>query len=117
METYTFIAEFQGGTYVSQAKGASINEACIIWGKSLVQNVNITLKNKASFVKTLQNDLEEMSPACLEDTPNVWYFLADTGKGYIHVNVVKTHPAVADWQPRSKGVLVSDAASGVAAGV
>ncbi len=117
MDTYTFIAEYEGGTYVSQAKGASIREACVEWGKAIVRKTEIPLKNKASFVKTLQNDLEEMPPACLDDMPNVWYFLADAGKGYVHVNAVKTHASVNDWQPRSEGVFVSDAASGVAEGV
>lgn len=96
MDTYTFIAEYQGGTYVSQVRSASISEACLGWGKLTVQNAEIPLKNKASFLKTLQSDLEEMPPACLDGTPNVWYFLADAGKGYVHVNAVKTHPAVRD---------------------
>lgn len=112
MDTYTFIAEYKGGTYISQMQGDSISEACISWGKYVVQGDEIPLKNKASFVETLQNDLAEIPSACLDDTPNVWYFLADAGKGYIHVNVVKTHPAVTDWQPRSGGVLATDAAPG-----
>lgn len=94
MDTYTFIAEYQGSTHINQAKGATIREACVEWGKFVVLNTKILLKNKASFVNTLQSDLEEMAPACLKDMPNVWYFLADTGKGYIHVNVVKTHAFV-----------------------
>lgn len=98
MDTFTFIAEYKGSTFISQAKGATISEACVEWGKSLAKNAEITLKNKASFVKNLKNDLEEMPPARLDDTPNVWYFLADAGKDYIHVNAVKTHPAVNGWQ-------------------
>lgn len=117
LDTYTFIAEYQGGTYVSQAKGASVTEACIAWGKLVVQNAEIPLKNKATFVKTLQSDLDEVPAACLENAPNVWYFLADADKGYVHVNAVKTHASVNEWQPHSEGVFVSDAASGVAAGV
>jgi len=102
MDTYTFIAEYEGGTYVSQAKGAGIREACSEWGKTLVQNGNIPLKNTSSFFKTLQCDLEELPPACLDDTPNVWYFLADAGKGYVHLNVIKTHPSATNWQPVQK---------------
>jgi len=98
MDTYTFIAEYEGGTFVSQAKGASIHDACISWGKSVAQNAEIPLKNKASFIKTLQSDLEEVPAACIENAPNVWYFLADAGNGYVHVNAVKTHPAKNDWQ-------------------
>lgn len=114
MDTYTFIAEYKGGTYISQMQADSIGEACMAWGHYVAQSDDIPLKNKASFVETLQSDLVEMPPACL-DTPNVWYFLADAGKGYVHVNVVKTHPAVSDWQPRSGGVLAVDVAPGAAA--
>lgn len=100
MDTYTFIAEHKGGTYISQIKGTSIGEACMAWGQYVAQNDDIPLKNKAAFVETLQSDLAEIPPACLDATPNVWYFLADAGKGgYLHVNVVKTHPKMADWQP------------------
>jgi hypothetical protein len=114
MDTYTFIAEYKGGTYISQMQGASIGEACAAWGQFVAESDDIPLKSKASFVETLQSDLAEIPPACLDDTPNVWYFLADAGKGYVHVNVVKTHPAATDWQPRSGGVLASDAAPGAA---
>jgi hypothetical protein len=103
MDTYTFIAEYQGGTYVSQVQGPSIGEACLAWGKLIVQSGDIPLKNKASFLKTLRSDLEDIPPACLTETPNVWYFLADAGKEYVHVNVVKTHPAVTEWRAREEG--------------
>jgi hypothetical protein len=114
MDTYTFIAEYKGGTYISQMQAISIGEACMAWGRYVAQNDDIPLKNKASFASTLQSDLAEIPPACLDDKPNVWYFLADAGKGYVHVNVVKTHPAVTDWLPRSGGVLATDAAPGAA---
>lgn len=113
MDIYTFIAEYKGGTYVSQIQADSIGEACMAWGKYLIQNDDIPLKNKTSFVETLQSDLVDMPPACLDNTPNVWYFLADAGKGYVHVNVVKTHPAVSDWEPRSDGVLAIPGAAAV----
>lgn len=114
MDTYTFIAEYKGGTYISQKQAASIGEACTAWGQYVAQSDDIPVKNKAAFVATLQSDLAEIPPACLDDTPNVWYFLADAGKGYVHVNVVKTHPAVSDWRPHSGGVVVADAAPGAA---
>ncbi|MBP6826547.1 MAG: hypothetical protein KA165_08310 [Saprospiraceae bacterium] len=115
MDTYTFIAEYKGGTYIRQIQGTSIGEACLAWGQYVTQSDNIPVKNKASFAKNLQSDLAEIPPACLDDTPNVWYFLADAGKSYVHVNVVKTHPAVTDWQPRSGGVMTTDKAPGAAA--
>lgn len=108
MDIYTFIAEYKGGTYISQMRGASIDEACVAWGQYMTKRDDIPLKNKALFATTLQNDLAEIQPACLDDTPNVWYFLADAGKGYVHVNVVKTHTALTDWQPRSGGALATD---------
>lgn len=115
MDTYTFIAEYKGGTYISQMWGASIEEVCAAWGSYVAQSDDIPLKNKALFAETLQSDLAEIPPACLDDTPNVWYFLADAGKGYMHVNVVKTHPAMTDWLPRSGRELATDAALGAAA--
>lgn len=115
MDIYTFIAEYKGGTYISQMHGTSIGEACSAWGQYMSERDDIPLKNKASFAEILQSDLAEIPPACLDDTPNVWYFLADAGKGYVHVNVVKTHPAVTDWQPRSAEVVTSDAVSSMAA--
>ncbi|MFN0173519.1 MAG: hypothetical protein ACKVU0_02635 [Saprospiraceae bacterium] len=103
MDTYTFIAEYNGVVFISQAKGLTISEACIAWGKLVIGKTEITLKNKATFVKILQNDLDEMPPACLDDMPNVWYFLADAGKGYVHVNAVKTHASMSEWhKPESR---------------
>ncbi|MBV6443049.1 MAG: hypothetical protein DYG98_13160 [Haliscomenobacteraceae bacterium CHB4] len=115
MDTYTFIAEYKGGTYISQMQGASIGEACLAWGHYVSNSDNIPLKNKTLFAETLQNDLAEIPPACLDDTPNVWYFLADAGKGYLHVNVVKTHPVATDWPMRLDGMVTVDVESSTAA--
>lgn len=116
MDTYTFIAEHKGGTYISQMQGISIAEACMAWGQYVAQNDDIPVKNRNTFETTLRSDLTEIPPACLDETPNVWYFLADAGKGtYLHVNVVKTHPTVVDWQPRSIGALATDATPGATA--
>ena len=69
MDTFTFIAEYKGSTFISQAKDATISEACVEWGKSVAKNAEITLKNKASFVKNLKNDLEEMPPPAWTTRP------------------------------------------------
>lgn len=49
----------------------------------------------------------ETPPACIEGAPNVWYFMADAGKGFIHVNVVKTHPEPSEWQFQKKDVTLA----------
>ena len=110
MDTYTFIAEYKDSTCISQMRGASIGEACVAWGQYMAESDDLPLKNKALFVETLQSDLAEIAPSCLDNTPNVWYFLADAGKDYVHVNVVKTHSVMSDWRPRSAEVVTSDAA-------
>lgn len=96
MNTYTFIAEYKGGTYISQIKGAASDDACLAWARHVAQSGDIPLKNKTSFTKTLQSDLEEIPPVCLDNLLNVWYFIADAGKGYIHVNMVKTDLQITD---------------------
>jgi hypothetical protein len=117
MFSYTFIADYKGGTYVRQVSANSISEAFEKWAEKIIEQEEIPLKNKTTFLNSLQDDLAETPPACLENTPNVWYFLADAGKGFLHVHVVKTLAETSDWHPRNAGVLATDQEPGVVAAV
>lgn len=108
MHTYTFIAEYKGGTYVRQASAMSIQEACRLWSAAIVQQAEIPIKNADFFEDELRSDLEETPPVCVEETPNVWFFMADAGKGFVHVNIIKTHPEQGEWRIKGTDANVTD---------
>ncbi|PWV56440.1 hypothetical protein [Chitinophaga sp. S165] len=88
MKTYTFIAEFRGGTYISQVKAANVSAAMVLWSKELNPAEIKFLGEKGKL--ELQTEIEAENPTKVEGIENVWFFCLRIKSGYFMVNVVKT---------------------------
>ncbi|MEC5146509.1 hypothetical protein [Chitinophaga sp. 212800010-3] len=88
MTIYTFVAEFRGGTYISQIRATDVNSAMILWGKSLDLTQIKFLGDKGKI--ELQVKLDNESPTEVREVENVWYFSLRIKPGFFMVNVIKT---------------------------
>lgn len=102
MATFTFIANYNGGTFIRQAQAADVLQACRVWAVAVVKNQDIPDLNTAKFLKNVADDMDEFPPAPLDDTPNVWCFTVGSGKAFMLVNIVKTEHVRATKAPLRK---------------
>lgn len=89
METYTFIMDYLGGTYISQVETINKEQAREVWIKK--QEINeiesFTIQDKEEILKPNFPD-EDITP--LKGIKSGWFFLVKTKKGNGYDNIVKT---------------------------
>jgi hypothetical protein len=85
MPLFTFVAEYKGGTYVSQVKAANLKVALRTWARELEPDV-ITGFGKAGHKRIIDECEVEVLPVALNEVKNVWFFYV---RGFF-VNVVNT---------------------------
>ena len=93
MPLYTFIAEYDGGTYVSQVTALDSKSAVFAWAEDLDVNAipNVGVKAKAKLIETLQQDEEDgVGHVLLDGLSNVWFFCVGLRGKFMHVNFVQT---------------------------
>jgi len=85
--TYTFIAEYKGGTYISQYMAHNLTEALHLWAIGLDKKIfsKINIEKILSEVNNL-----DFLPVPLEDVQNVWCGTYLSGKSFILLNIVET---------------------------
>ncbi|SHN45348.1 hypothetical protein [Chitinophaga sp. CF418] len=88
MDTYTFITEFRGGTYISQVKAVNVSAAIGSWSKSLDLTQIKFLGEKGKL--ELQTKFNDESPTKVKGVENVWFFCLRIKPGLLIVNVIKT---------------------------
>ncbi len=88
MSLYTFILDFQGGTYISQLSSRSVNSAVKKWAKELDTDEIFGMGN--SVKQEIINEVEKDVPIPLKGLKRTWCVSALTGKGLALVNVVET---------------------------
>lgn len=90
MPFYTFIMEFDGGTYVSQVNAPSEKSACLKWARTLdlsaIQGLND--RERESLIEQMKDD----SPVALTGTVNVWCITALIRGKHALINFVRTEP-------------------------
>ena len=92
MILYTFVMDFEGGTYISQIKNTTLKKAVISWAKNL-NCLNISYfgdKSKNQILKYLLE--EEYSPVQVDGLKNVWCTSFLLFKGSAIVHIIKTDP-------------------------
>lgn len=86
MKLFTFIADYKGGTYISQYMAKTLEEALNLW----INNVDFfTEKQLRSFNKYI-NDGNIDTPIKLEDLNNVWRICYGVLGALLILNVVET---------------------------
>ncbi len=71
---FTLIADYKGGTYISQVRANSPEEAVIIWAENLDTKsiAGFKSKSKAKLIEQLQQQLEGDAPVLLDGLKNAW---------------------------------------------
>ena len=86
MPLFTFLLEFDGGTYISQVRSASVKRAIPKYAGLLVNNVAVPL----SVRRRLASGLAEDEPIAIEGIRNVWCCFATVGKKSALLNIIST---------------------------
>ena len=90
MATYTFIANHKGGIYVRQVDARNILQACRVWADEIIKWEDIQDLDISKFLKNFNDDIEDLPPVALQNTPNVWGFSVGSGRSFMIVNIVRT---------------------------
>lgn len=90
MGKYTFIAEYKGGTYISQYMADDLYQGIILWAQGLPSKFFRSDKRK-KILRTIFNDKDLIMPVPLDNIDNVWstFFAGNNGR-YILLNIVLT---------------------------
>lgn len=94
MATYTFITDFQDGTYISQHPGENLQEACMQWRDYILSRGPIQLLDGKAFSKAFEADFEELPPVALDGLTQVWVFQLLVGEDLLNVHIIQTVVAV-----------------------
>ena len=87
MALFTVVLEFDGGTYISQFRSASVRAAVEKHAFQLIGNKGMsTLANRRRLADRLSVD----QPVAIEGIRNVWCCSASVGKKFALVNIVAT---------------------------
>lgn len=87
MRKFTFIAEFRGGTYISQYKCNTLNEAVTQWSKGLSLEYFSKNIKKRIIEKTKE---EEYRPLLLDSIDNTWCVSYYIYRSFLLLNIVET---------------------------
>lgn len=87
MKKYTFICEFQGGTYISQYKAIGLIDALTIWANNLSTEY-FTEKNKQKIICSV--NLKDSEPVLINGIDNVWYNSYLVNRSLLSLNIVET---------------------------
>ena len=80
---YTFIAEYKGGTYISQCKSDSLGLAIKIWA----EDKSKIFLNKIRYKKLLDT-YEEENPVRIKEVDNVWSCTYVLNRSFLLLNII-----------------------------
>lgn len=90
MATYTFITDYQGGTYICQKEAATLRLACFRWKEDIASGSYIPKLKAKAFSQSFDADIDEFPPVALDTLRNVWVFHVSLGDDQMDVHVVRT---------------------------
>ena len=86
-KTYTFIMDWNGGTYVSQFSGSDIDTLKLIWAESIAcEMLKIQQDDKNNFILDVKSD----TVVPLDGMVNVWTISPNIKGKMATVNIVET---------------------------
>lgn len=86
MKLFTFIADYKGGTYISQFIAETLESALLLW----IDNVDFLTKEELNnFSIKLDNENLDL-PTMLNGVENVWCTGFTIFKSYLLLNIVET---------------------------
>jgi len=90
MNTYSFIMDFRGGTYIYQIDAAELQKAFEIWANNLnVSEVKYLGDKSKDFLLNNKDELTEfLNP--IDTVKNIWHTSFDFKTGTASIHVIKT---------------------------
>lgn len=89
MKKFTVIAEYKGGTYVSQHYADTVDEAIMKWAENLDLQY-FSEKEKRKIIKELKYWADEIPPTLLDGLTNVWFKYVGVYRRGVFINIVET---------------------------
>ena len=92
MPLWTAIADYRGGTYISQVRAANVGQAIICWAQAFprMKGSYVGAKTKTKFLAAVRDPQEK--PTRIQRTQDVWYWSPLSIRPEIVVHLVKTAP-------------------------
>jgi hypothetical protein len=87
MKKYTFIAEYRGGTYISQYTAFEMSAALLMWVNNLDKRYFSAHKKQLLQEETSDNDFY---PVPITGIDNVWCRTYLSGKYFLLLNIIET---------------------------
>ena len=97
MALYTFIMEYKGRTYTSQANAASPKNACFKWAKELKAREIFAFGEKSKEI--LVEQMKSEKPVLLGGLKNTWCVSASIRGELALINFVRTDKETDNRQP------------------
>jgi hypothetical protein len=98
MPKYTFIADYKGGTYISQHAGDDLRAACVAWKDHLINDRPfVDGLDVEEFAEAFDYYIEQDPPLRLAHLENVWNFgFCAMEDEVIDVDIVQTDTKVVE---------------------
>lgn len=96
MATYTFITDFQGGTYICQKDAVDLRSASTLWKEDVAAGGYIPKLKVKSFLKAFEADIDEFPPVEIDGLRNVWLFLLLLGDDQMDLHIIQTDTLMVD---------------------
>lgn len=87
MRKYTFIAEYKGGTYISQYSSVSLTDALFVWADNLDSQF-FTDKAKIKILEKVKDS--DFHPMPIATVDNVWCSSYVIYRSLLLLNIVET---------------------------
>lgn len=91
-KTFTFVAEFRGGTYCTQVTAKNVNASLEKWINKLREEKEEIKYLEDAVIEDLlrQSKIEDYKPVPLCGLMNIWFAHFSSAKGSFRVNIVQT---------------------------
>src|SRR5436190_20537689 len=86
--TFTLIADFAGGTYISQLRASTPARAVALWAKSF--DFSVMSRLPIAALPEFRADITSSTPVPLDGTKGVWCSSASLGRRFLLLNIVHT---------------------------
>ena len=87
MKKFTFIAEYKGGTYISQYEALNLEEALLLWADNL--DLQYFTEKVKTRIRHVVRD-KEFPPIALDSIENVWCFSCTINRSLLLLTIVRT---------------------------
>jgi len=87
MKKYTFIAEYKGGTYISQYSALDTDHALLLWANGLEEKY-FSAHKKRKIIEEAK--CEDLRPVRIKTLENAWCACFLSGKYFLLLNIVET---------------------------